>query len=177
MPVVDHLANGSVTVQWLSYAWIISMLSGYLTGRQYRKQKLPPALPKTLIPLTTFWVIILLLAQWYPLSWLTKPRSLDGFLLLAMLSFVVIMPVGIGAAYAGLFVNGSRYLTVIFLVLLLMTMHTNQLIVNGNSQFGMVMLNATPMRVQAWMLLIGGLILSTFFALLSTKLDIVKKSF
>jgi hypothetical protein len=62
-------------------------------------------------------------------------------------------------------------------VLLLMTMHTNQLIVNGNSQFGMVMLNATPMRVQAWMLLIGGLILSTFFALLSTKLDIVKKSF
>ena len=94
-----------------------------------------------------------------------------------MLSFVVIMPVGICAAYAGLFVNGSRYLTVIFLVLLLMTMHTNQLIVNGNSQFGMVMLNATPMRVQAWMLLIGGLILSTFFALLSTKLDIVKKSF
>ncbi|GAV16927.1 hypothetical protein SILAB01_00812 [Lacticaseibacillus paracasei] len=61
MPGVDHLANGSVTVQWLSYAWLISMLSGYLTGRQYRKQKLPPALPKTLIPLTIFWVIIFFL--------------------------------------------------------------------------------------------------------------------
>ena len=177
MPEVDHLANDSVTVQWLSYAWLISMLSGYLTGRQYRKQKLPPALPKTLIPLTTFWVIILLLAQWYPLSWLTKPHSLDGFLLLAMLSFVVIMPVGICAAYAGLFVNGSRYLTVIFLVLLLMTMHTNQLIVNGNSQFGMVMLNATPMRVQAWMLLVGSLIFSAVFAFLSTNPDIVKNNF
>lgn len=28
MPEVDHLANDSVTVQWLSYAWLISMLSG-----------------------------------------------------------------------------------------------------------------------------------------------------
>ena len=153
------------------------MMSCSMIHLLYRKQKLTPALPKTLIPLTTFWVIILLLAQWYPLSWLTKPHSLDGFLLLAMLSFVVIMPVGIGAAYAGLFVNGSRYLTVIFFVLLLMTMHTNQLIVNGNSQFGMVMLNATPMRVQAWMLLVGSLIFSAVFAFLSTNPDIVKNNF
>ncbi|WP_171025016.1 hypothetical protein [Lacticaseibacillus zeae] len=177
IPSVYRDANGNATVTWLSDVWIIAIICGFLTGRQYRNQKKSPHLIQTFIPLLTLWIAVVGLAQWYPLATQTFPKSTAGILLLMMLSFLSIFPAGIISAYVGLFKKGGRMIWAVFFIFLVQMLRPNLWIVNGESHVGIAMLHTDPTRWEAWVLMILGVIVVAVFAFLSTNDDIVKREF
>ena len=177
MPSVYRDANGKATVTWLSDVWIIAIICGFLTGRQYRNQKKRPHLIQTFIPILTLWIAVVGLAQWYPLATQTFPKSTAGILLLLMLSFLSIFPAGIISAYIGLFRKGSRWIWAVFFIFLMQMQRPYLWIVNGKSHVGMTLVNGDPVKWEAWILTVLGLIFVAFFAFMSTDPEIVKKEF
>ena len=118
---------------------------------------------------------MVVLAQWYPLANLTYPHSLDGFLLQVILNFSWVMPAGSISLLVGLSAKGGRVALMFWLIFLIQSQFYRQLVVNGQSRFGIVMSHVGMVQVQAWLLGLIALIFTVFFGFLCTDPDITKR--
>lgn len=175
IPSVYRLDNGVVTIDWSSYLWFFAALCGYLVGARFRRSKTSFSLTKAFTPLIVLWFLVVVLAQWYPLANLTHPHSMDGFLLLVILSFCWVMPAGSISLLVGLSAKGGRLTIMIWLISLIQSQIYRQLVVNGQSRWGIVMPHVGMVQVQAWLLGLLALIFTAFFGFLCTDPDITKR--
>ena len=175
IPTVYRLDNGAVAIDWSSYLWLFAALCGYLMGARFRRSKTPFSLMKAYTPLIVLWFLVVILAQWYPLANLTHPHSLDGFLLQVILNFSWVMPAGSISLLVGLSAKGGRLALMFWLIFLIQSQLYRQLVVNGQSRFGIVMPHVGMVQVQAWLLGLIALIFTAFFGFLCTDPDITKR--
>ncbi len=101
---------------------------------------------------------------------------LIGWVLLqVILNFSWVMPAGSISLLVGLSAKGGRLALMFWLIFLIQSQFYRQLVVNGQSRFGIVMSHVGMVQVQAWLLGLIALIFTVFFGFLCTDPDITKR--